>query len=286
MVALASPAKSIARVGVRGWGTATSARRPLPDFVIVGAKRGGTTTMFRSLQAHPQVLGLYPASQGKKSPHYFDLEHHRGPRWYRSFFPTEAARTAGGGPRRLVGEASPYYLFHPHAPSRIADELPDAKLVVMLRNPVDRAFSHHWDRVKNGVETESFEEAIRLEPERLAGERQAMLVDPTYQSHAYEHFSYLARGNYAAQLEHLFAVVDRERVLVLQSEPFYADPQAGYEQVLAFLGLPHHAPAEFGKLHGHADRPSVAPETRARLDEHFAPSDAALARLLETDPWW
>lgn len=286
MVALAAPAKTIARVGVRSWGTATSSRRPLPDFLVIGTKRGGTTTMFRALQGHPQVLGLFPAGQGKKSPHYFDLEHQRGQRWYRSFFPTEAARTAGGGPRRLVGEASPYYLFHPLAPARIAAELPDAKLVVLLRNPVDRAFSHHWDRVKNGVEDRSFAEAIELEPERLAGEREAMLADPTYQSEAYEHFSYLARGRYADQLEHLFSLVDRDRVLVLQSEPFYADPQAGYEQVLGFLGLPHHAPTAFGKLHGHADRPSVDPATRARLDEHFAEPNAALARLLGTDPWW
>jgi len=283
---VAAPVKGLARTGVRTWGAATSSQRPLPDFLIIGAKRSGTTTLFRSLQSHPDVLGLFPASQDKKSPHYFDLDYQQGERWYRSFFPTERERRKPDGTERISGEASPYYLFHPLAPARIAAAVPDARLVVLLRNPVDRAFSHHWDRVKNGIEDLSFEEAIAAEDERLAGEQERLVQDAAYRSHAYEHFSYVRRGRYAEQLERVFAGTPRGRVLVLRSEDLYAEPQAAFDEALAFLGLAPHRPERFEKLHGHADRPTVDPATRARLDEVFAPHNRALADLLGTEVWW
>ena len=99
---------------------------------------------------------------------------------------------------------------------------------MLLRNPVDRAFSHYWDRVKNGYEpAATFEEAIDLEVTRLAGERRRLLADPTAESYNYEHFSYLARGRYAEQLTEWFAHYPREQILVQRSEDLYADPAAG-----------------------------------------------------------
>jgi hypothetical protein len=280
--------RALARSGVRAWGSATSRWRPPPDFVVIGTKRGGTTTLFRALQDHPQVLPLYPKAQKNlKSPHYFDLNYGRGPRWYRSHFPTEQQRRSHTGPARLVGEASPYYMFHPLGAARLAAELPDARLLVLLRNPVDRAFSHYWDRVKNGYEpAATFEEAIDLEGTRLAGERGRLLSDPAAESYNYEHSSYLARGRYAEQLAEWFAHYPRAQILVQRSEDLYAHPAAVYARTLEFLGLPHHARTGYSKLHGHADRPDVPPATRERLHDYFAAPNAALADLLETDPWW
>ena len=169
-MAAPAPVKAAARTLVRAWGSATAASRPLPEFLVVGAKRGGTTTLFRGLQDHPQVLGLWPASQGKKSPHYFDLDHHRGERWYRSHFASERARRraeAELGYRPATFEASPYYLFHPLAPQRAKRTAPDATIVAVLRDPVERTYSH-WKERRDHQEDLDFEAALAAEPERTS----------------------------------------------------------------------------------------------------------------------
>src|SRR5919108_6081357 len=94
--------------------TLDAGRRSLPDFVILGAQRAGSTTLYRALIAHPQVRRAL-----LKEVHFFDLNYHRGLRWYRAHFPYRS-------PGRITGEASPYYLYHPHAPKRVARDLPDA----------------------------------------------------------------------------------------------------------------------------------------------------------------
>ncbi|MDQ4004850.1 MAG: sulfotransferase domain-containing protein, partial [Actinomycetota bacterium] len=133
---------------LRGVGVATSWARPLPDFVVIGAKRAGTTSLYAYLAEHPDVAPLFPARQRIKGVHYFDTNHHRGLRWYRSHMPSWIRRTGG----RLAGEASPYYLAHPLAAERAARTIPDAKLVVLLRNPADRAYSHYRERVRHDAE--------------------------------------------------------------------------------------------------------------------------------------
>ena len=277
--------RSAARALARTWGTATSDRRGLPDFLVVGTKRGGTTTLFRALQSHPGVAPLFPSRQHTKSPHYFDLHYDRGESWYRSFFPTSTA-LGRPGHERLTGEASPYYMFHPLAPGRIAEDLPSVRLLVLLRDPVERAASHHWDRVQHGVEHLPFELAVAMEPERLAGERERMAADPGYQSHAYEHFSYLARGRYFEQGEQLVALFGRDRLLVARSEDLYADPQRTFDTVVEFLGLPPHRPESFGQHHAHEGRPPVPAALRADLATYFAPHNQRLAQLLGTEVWW
>lgn len=286
MTAGTGPLRPLARSAARSWGTATAERRALPDFLVVGTKRGGTTTLFRAIQSHPGVAPMFPSRQHTKSPHYFDLHYDRGEDWYRSHFPTTRARRNADGALRITGEASPYYMFHPLAPQRIGTDLPGARLLVVLRNPVDRAASHHWDRVQSGVEHLPFELAVSMEPERLAGERSRMLADPGYQSHAYEHFSYLARGRYAEQLTALFAAVGREQVLVLRSEDMYRDPQPTFDTALEFLGLGPHQPVAFGRHHAHEGRPGVPAALRAELESHFAPYNQQLAALLGTEVWW
>jgi hypothetical protein len=285
--ATASPARRLARKGVRVWGQATSRQRALPDFLVIGAKRGGTTSMFRALQEHPDVARLFPSKGETKSPHYFDDYYDRGPAWYRGHFVTTRSLHRGTPAARQTGEASPYYLFHPLSAQRVAADLPEVKCVVMLRDPIERAFSHHWDRVKNRIEHLPFEGAINAEAGRLDGERERLLADPSYRSAAYEHFSYLARGRYAEQLSPWFDAIGRDRVIVLRSEDFYADPQAGLDRTLDFLGLASYRHPEFTRLHGHADKPAgVDPAVRTRLEAYFAPYNERLAELLGTDNWW
>ena len=132
----------------------TSPIRLLPDFLIIGTQRGGTTSLYHYLQAHPCIR---PAST--KEVHFFDTKFHKGLAWYRGHFPTRIEQSSVNrlhGHSLMTGEATALYLFHPHAPKRVAKALPFVKLIVLLRNPVDRALSHYYHAIKHGYETLSF----------------------------------------------------------------------------------------------------------------------------------
>lgn len=283
-----APAVSLAKHGVRRFtstvGHATSELRMAPDFVIIGAQRCGTTSLFRYLAAHPVVVP--PLFQ--KGIHFFDMNYGRGLRWYRGQFPIRSIadrRVAATGHRAVSGEASPYYLFHPIAPARIARDLPAVRLIVLLRDPVERAISAHRQETARGFETEPFERALELEETRLAGEVERIEADPDYVSFSHQHHAYLARGRYAEQLRPLFDLVGQERLLVVESASLFATPQAVWERVLEFLGLPKWNPPVFGR-HNAQTSPPLPDRLRARLEKYFEPHDAELTALLGEVPTW
>ena len=138
----------------------------------------------------------------------------------------------------VVGEATPDYLFHPHVPGRVRRAIPAAKLIVVLRDPVDRAFSHYWHQVERGHERLSFDEAIRSEDERLAGELERMLQDDTYLSFARHHYSYATRGRYAEQLEWWLALFPREQIALVDGRSLFEDADAVSRELQTFLGVP------------------------------------------------
>ncbi len=185
------------------YGVRTSDRRPLPDFLIIGTKRGGTTSLWNYLIQHPLVPRLFPA-WNTKSAHYFEEHWGRGEAWYRSHFPTERQREAlakrHGGPVR-VGEAAPLYMFHPLAAQRVAALMPTVKLIVLLRDPVERAYSHWKERRTHGIEPLDFAAALAAEPERTAGERERLIAEPESFSEPYDWYTYRARGRYLEHLE-------------------------------------------------------------------------------------
>src|SRR5918999_4186439 len=186
------PVLTGAKAAFRAIGLITGGQRVLPDFLLIGTKRGGTTSLFRYLTQHPEVAPIFPSVQGIKDVRFFDSNFGKGTVWYRSHFPMRlhrlyVERLERG--RLVAGESTPYYLFHPHAPGRAHQVVPHARLVVLLRNPIDRAYSHYKDEVKNHRESLTFEEAIAQEPIRLKGEWERVLDDPRYNSFALEHHS-------------------------------------------------------------------------------------------------
>jgi hypothetical protein len=268
---------------------ATAPWRSAPEFVIIGAKRCGTTSLYRYLGEHPQVAPLFPSAKrlplmrsDQKGAHYFDSNHARGPRWYRSHFRTAWARRRAG---QVTGEASPYYLFHPRVPQLAAKEIPDAKLIALLRDPVDRSYSHWSEQRRNGVETLSFEDALAAEPDRIAGERERLLNDPGAVSFPYEQQSYALQSEYAESFERWRAHYPREQMLVLRSEDLYADPQGTYDRVTAFLGLAPHRLAKPEPWNA-APRSALAPATRDALIARFVPSEARLRELVDPGLRW
>ena len=280
-------ATDAAKGALRQVGMATAQLRPGPELLVVGAKRGGTTSLWKYLDSHPGMLPTFPAAQNVKGTYFFDEGWHRGERWYRSHFPTRATRAVTA--RRLgyapaTFEASPYYLFHPHAPARARQVVPHALIVAVLRDPVERAFSH-WKERRNHTEPLDFEDALAAEAERTEGEEERMKADPTVVSHAHRHETYLAQGRYAPMLERWFAAYGRDQVLVAAAEDFYADPQAFCDQITDRLGLPRH---DLGAVEPFNAEPSaeMEPTTRDRLIERLTPDMEAVEDLLGRPmPW-
>ncbi len=256
----------------------------LPSFLIVGAQRCGTTSLYTSLTAHPAVL---PAVL-HKGVHYFDTAYDRGPGWYRAHFPLEVtakrvARRIGTLP--ITGESSPYYLFHPLAGERIARDLPEVRLLVLLRDPVERAYSAYTHERARGFESETFERALELEPERLAGEEQRLRNDPSAVSLHHQHNAYLTRGRYTEQLDRIAGLVGRDRLHLIDSGDSWSAPEDSYDAVIDFLGLPRWRPERFQQRNARP-RSDLPADLRARLEDHFAASDERLTDWLGHPPSW
>jgi hypothetical protein len=269
----------------RHWQRLTASWRILPDFIIIGANRSGTTSLYQYLIENPQVRWAY-----KKEVSFFSHGPHfkRGPRWYRQFFPSESfiAAERRKGRNMVVGEGTPYYMFHPLTPGRIATLLPAARLIVVLRNPIDRAFSQYQQSLQAGHETLSFEEALDREEERLRGTEEWLMANEYQNNPAHKYYSYQARGRYAEQLQRWFKHIPRERFLIIKSESLYDRTEQTVGEVLAFLAL---TPAPAGKAYSrfHAGRyEGMLPETRRRLREYFVPHNQRLYELLGQNYGW
>ena len=245
-----------------------------PDFIIIGAQRGGTTSLHAYLSAHPQVV-----TAATKELHFLTDRYERGLDWYLGQFPRQLP------PHVITGEATPYALFHPLAPQRLLEIAPEAKAIVLLRNPVDRAYSHFLLERSRGDETLDFTAALDAEMERLNGEEARLASDPTYVSDLHKHASYVARGEYARQLERWFHVFPRAQILVVRSEDLYERSAQALTQVMEFLAIDPDVPIPF-TTRNQTSGPPLDPAISRRLSNHFAPLNARLADLLGWDPDW
>ena len=264
-------------------GSLTAGRRQLPSFILVGAQRTGTTSLYRALMSHPAIR----SANFHKGVNYFDVNYHRSFAWYQGHFPLSPRWRSNepGSTAPVTFEASGYYMFHPCAPERMARHLPEVRILAMLRDPVERAFSAYKHEFARGFETEAFDRAIDLEDSRLEGEVERMEADASYQSVAHRHHAYLRRGQYAEQLERLGRHFPAGQIHVIESESFFEDPEPTYAGVLDFLGLPAAAPARFDRWNGRPSAP-MSESTRRRLRRHFRSHDLALAEILGREPAW
>jgi hypothetical protein len=258
---------------------ATSARRSLPDFVVVGAMKSGTTTLYNHIVDHPDVRPAFT-----REVHFFDDNFSRGVPWYRANFPIE--RGARGTERSWVtGEASPYYLLHPRAPARAAAVIPDARLIAVLRHPVDRAYSHYQHERAYGTETLSFSDALDAEPDRIRDAWNKLAAGAVDEAPALKHYSYLTRSRYDEQLDRWLAHFGREQLLVLKAEDLYEQPDPTMARVFAFLGLPAYSGVTDRRLNSRA-YDGLDQATRASLGARFRDSAARLGALLGHDVGW
>ncbi len=266
----------------------SSAPMVLPNFVVIGAMRSGSTSLYKYLQAHPDVF------MPRKEIHFFDRKWDRGLAWYESRFEDHAGQPA-------IGEATPTYLAEPAALDRMVSTIPEARLIAVLRDPVDRAYSHYWMEHARGREPRSFEQAVHDELAGRAGPGRARTAD------------YLARGEYVRQLADVTSRYSRSRLHVVLFDDLRDRPHETYAEVCRFLaiddgfvpprigervnryvafrslwvrGKRRELPTKWriGRIVGRLNAregayPPMAPETRARLRRHFAPG------ILELGDW-
>ncbi|MDW3214189.1 MAG: sulfotransferase domain-containing protein [Ilumatobacteraceae bacterium] len=254
-------------------GIATSTWRMLPDFLIVGAQRAGTTSLYKYLTQHPDVGSVRLG----KGVHYFDTNADKSLAWYRSHFPLRPGVVPFGQRPTHVGEGAPYYLFHPECASRINTTLPSAKIIAILRDPIERAHSHWAHETARGFEDLSFERALDAEEERLEGQAQ-LLSEPTGYSFHHQHHSYVARGQYAEQVTRLRDVFGEDRVLILSSNELFTEPSEAYSKTLEFLGLSPFS-AQF-RVHNARTYEGIEPATEQRLARLFDESNERLVEML------
>jgi len=258
----------------------TARRRALPDFIIVGAQKSGTSSLYNYLCQHPSIL---PAAH--KEVHFFDFHFQKGTLWYRSHFPMRLG-AAGTRGTCITGEATPYYLVHPAVASRCRETLPDVRLIFVLRNPIDRAYSHYQHCVRRGRDdARTFEEALAREPERLAKEAQKMPRDGNFVGGALQHHSYLRRGAYIDDIERWLALYPREQMLFLSTEELLHEGQNQYNRIVEFLGLSSFMQVNWRKENV-GSYPDMSAETRTGLINHFRPFNERLFEFLgHRFPW-
>jgi hypothetical protein len=279
--------ESLRKVALQGAdvvGRATSGSRVLPELLICGGQRCGTTSMYKALVQQPTIF----RPVWRKGVHYFDIGYDHGLDWYRAHFPLEAQLNRAAkkhGTRALSFESSPYYLFHPLAADRIAASLPNVSVIVLVRDPVERAYSAHAHEYARGFETLDFEAALAAENDRTAGEAERLRADPTYRSHAHRHQAYRSRGEYAPQLERLAGLFGRDRVKVVDSQRFFTTPESEFGDVMEWLDVAPRVDTSFER-HNARPRTEMPASLRKELEEHFEPHDRALELWLGRTPSW
>ncbi|HUA13971.1 MAG TPA: sulfotransferase domain-containing protein [Verrucomicrobiae bacterium] len=252
----------------------------LPACLIIGAQKAGTTSLASYLFAHPSVV-----SPSFKEVHFFDLNYAKGPEWYGSQFPIGGRRRVANQLQGRTGfalDATPYYLLHPLAAERARKLVPAAKIIILLRDPVDRAYSHYHHERRLGHEHLPFEEALACESSRTADEAERLQREPSYESFNYQHFTYLERGIYANQIRRWRKFFPSEQLLILSSEELFEDGARVYRRVLGFLGLPALDLAAYPAEHVGKYRPMAA-RMRDRLDEFYAPHNRVLREELNAE---
>jgi len=268
---------------------ATARWRPAPEFIGIGGKRCGSTSFHYGLLQHPSILPLFPSADR------LPMKEHRkwvrslgdggcSEAWYRSHFVTAAGRRHAGSRHHpaVTGETTPWYLFADGAAAVASHHAPDARILVVLRDPVERAWSHFNEQRRRGHEPlEDFAAALDAESSRsqhgLSG------TYPMSPTEAHEHLTYRLQGEYVNGLR---PWIERfERVMVIRSEDFYADAPRWLGQAAEFLGVGSHT---FSSERRNATAPSPRPpaEVTNELRRHYAPLNEELADLLSRDMSW
>jgi hypothetical protein len=256
-------------------------KRVLPDFIIIGAQKAGTSSLFFYLSQHPQLVPSWT-----KEVHFFDggLNPRRdnfakGEAWYRAHFPLRKNISA----EQRTFEASPIYIFNPLAPERISDLVPDVKMIALLRNPTDRAISQYFQEKRKNREPLGIDEALKQEEKRL----EPVIKDRDYKNDIFIRHSYKTRGLYKEQLERCLNYFPRQQILIINSEEFFTDPNNTLRHVFEFVGVdPGFTVKNLTPRNVSRNKNPVASEVYDYLNSYFLPHNQALYELVGRNYGW
>lgn len=262
-----------------GFRHATARWRKLPDFLIIGTHKGGTSSLLHYITQHPDVIRA-----SSKEVHYFDggledgIDKYPGRNnGYRAHFPLKIHKT------KITGEATPFYLFHPLAPRRIHEQIPEARLIVLLRDPVARAISHYQHEVRQGRETRSITEAFDSEAALLT----TLSEIKAYNAKEFRQKSYLTRGVYVDQLARYLQLFKRDQLLIIESKDLFESPINTLEQVWTFLGVSGKSiVVDTTAQNTGTYRDDIDGEFRRRLYEYYREPNDQLSDLLKLRMSW
>lgn len=261
----------------------------LPSFIIAGAPKCGTTALHWYLLSHPQILAHSPPGW---EIGYFSRSYKHGLDWYRAWFPfkiTASLRSQSIGNKAVItGEHTPFYVMHPRVAERIAASLPDIKIIILLRNPVDRAYSHYQHEFRSGHESLSFRDAVAKEAVRTADEIARMQSEPDYQSTEYTRHAYIDQGEYLAKVKRFFNHLRKDNIMIIKSERLFSQTQQVFDEVLDFLRVDPFQLERIKPINA-GSYPTLAeadPDFARELREHFGPHNASLYSYLGTDFGW
>ncbi len=245
-----------------------------PDYLIIGAQKGGTTSLQKYLEQHPSVLAPL-----RKEIHFFDKKYEKGLRWYKTCFPVFKFLR-----RKIVGEASPYYIYHPSVAKRVFESIPNSKIIILLRDPVQRAISHYKMEFNRGNESLSFEEAIKKEPKRLKDEYKK--IESGQNSWEHQYHSYLDRGKYINQLKIWFKYFDKDKILIVKSEDLLSNTQFELEKIFKFLGIKDYKLPRISLYNEGQKNIGIQEETEKDLYSFFDGYNKNLYKFLDRDFGW
>jgi hypothetical protein len=270
----------------RLWNVPTRHWRVLPDVLLIGVTKGGTSSLSNYLSLHPD---FHPPIY--KEPHYFDLHANKDAGWYRAHFPLRVRKWLSVGLQGrpfLTGDFTPSYYILPHGPRTSRALLGDIKIIISLRNPIDRAYSHYRDSRRIGYEVlEHFEDALKAEGVRLRGEVERMEREPNYCSEPLLSFGYRTRGIYIDFIKRWREYYPDPSILVLNFDEWSRSPQRVFARICEFLGLGSFELPEYPAINvGGPAEEAMSSKVRESLAVFYKPHNEALYAYLGTDFGW
>ena len=267
----------------RAFQMATSSVRTLPDFIIIGSSKAGTWAIHNYLLQHPDI------DYSARNIHFFEYAYSNKISWYKSHFPTKLYKSLVESIHKrkcLMSEHTSTYLHHPLIPQRVKDGIPDVKLIVSLRNPIDRAYSNYHMFVRIGTEKRTFEDAVFSEIKRIEIIKENdnfQIKNPNF-SNCIE-FNYLRHGTYVDKLENWLKFFRREQFCIVENKDLSKNPQQVLDKIFEFLNVPHFKLRQEERWNVGKYK-KMKESTRKTLEDFFKPYNERLYKLLGQNFSW
>ena len=254
--------------------------RVIPDFLVIGAKRCGTTSLYQHLPEHPCI---------SKSPYdnmgFFNDNFHLGVNWYKSFFPTTFTRKKIKSKfgNFLAFDVTTKYMEEESTANNVYQTKPNMKIIIILRNPVDRAYSQYHLSVRQTAERRSFEDVVEENMNRLNKEsHEHYKIKPKFSA---KEDNYLKKGLYALQLRYWLKIFPRENILIVSTEEFESNQQIIYNKIFEFLNISKFEVKNTKKMEK-GNYPPMKSETRNLLLDYFRSHNHELFELINMEFDW